>query len=138
MAQSFNLNNFLQEYKTYNNRQYTAAENGKAAMEKRDIEHAEEALKQASLLSLTLGEKMAQLGIGEHVVKQIGETAANVVKNVVSPLTEYLDKYEKVFDENMYIQEIQGYAKQMFFARNELAKDSTERVPTGQKFVYDM
>ena len=58
MAEAFNLNNFLREQATYNLRQYTAVENGKAAMEAREIEMAQKAVQPEGLLSLTLGAKL--------------------------------------------------------------------------------
>ena len=57
MSNQFNLNNFLQEYRGYNERQYTAAENGREAMAQRELQKAEEAVNQDKLLSLTLSEK---------------------------------------------------------------------------------
>lgn len=136
-ASNFNLQNFLGEYQSYNNKQYTAAENGKAAMEERAVKKAEEAVSQNNLLSITLGEKLAEAGIGEKVVKQIGDTAANVVKGFVDPLADYLEKYENIFDQNVYNSEIQSYAKQMFFANQALSEEASEAV-VGQQFVYDM
>ena len=50
MAEAFNLNNFLREQATYNQRQYTAIENGKAAMEARAIEKAQEAIAKTGFL----------------------------------------------------------------------------------------
>ena len=139
MSNGFNLNTFLNEYKSYNNRQYTAAENGKAAMEQREQQRANEAVNNTNhLLSLTLGEKLAELGIGEHVVQQIGDTALNMLKGVVSPINDYLEKYENIFDQDKFIATIQSDAKQMYFAREALAKDASDRIPEGQKFVYDM
>ena len=138
MAQSFNLNNFLQEYRSYNNRQYTAVENGKAAMEERAIKKAEEAVGNRDFLSLTLSEKLSELGIGKHVVQQIGDTAAGLVKDLVNPIGDYLEKYENIFDQSKYESEIQSYAKQMFFAKQALSADAKERIPQGQKFVLDM
>ena len=98
MAAEFNLNSFLGEYQSYNNRQYTAAENGKAAMEERDIERAREATQSVGFLGLTLSEKMSELGVGSRVIEQIGDTAKGMVTGIVSPFTEWLEKYEKVFD----------------------------------------
>ena len=133
----FNLNQFLQEYQTYNNRQYTAAENGQAAMEQREIKKAEEAVRENGLLSLTLSEKLAELGIGDRVVQQIGDTALNLVKEIVNPINNFFEKYEKVFDENQYNSELQSYAKQMFYAKQALSEDASQR-EAGQRFVLDM
>ena len=82
MAETFNLNSFLQTYKhsTYDpTKQHTAAEEN---MEQQLVQKAEEAVKGNGLLSLTLSEKMAELGIGDRVLEQIGETAANIVLDI--------------------------------------------------------
>ena len=83
---------------------------------------------------LTLSNK---LGIGERVLQQIGDTAVGAVEEIISPLTEWLDKYEHVYDEKAYNSEIQAMGKQMFFARQALAEEAST-APVGQKFVYDM
>ena len=134
---NFNLNSFLSEYKTYGNRQYTAAENGKAAMEERELIKAEEAVKEDSFLGLTLSEKLAELGVGDRVVQQLGDTAKNALKELVNPITEYLEKYENIFDQKAYEDEIQAYAKQMFFSKQALAEAASEG-QVAQKFIYDM
>ena len=137
MANSFNLNTFLQEYKGYNALSFTAEANGKKAMEQREIQKAEEAVNDNGFLSLTLTEKLAELGVGEKVFQQIGDTAFNSLKGLVDPITDYLKKYENIFDQEAYKTEIQSYAKQMFFAKQALTEDASERI-TGQNFVYDM
>ena len=137
MAESFNLNTFLNEYKTYNNKSYTAAENAQAAMEAREIAQAENAVENKGFLGLTLSEKMKELGIGERVLQQVADTAVGVVADIVSPLTEYLDKYEHVFDQEGYKTEIQSYAKQMFFSKNAMSSEASKD-PAGQQFTYIM
>ena len=136
MAEAFNLNSFLNEYKTYNNRQYTAAENGKAAMEERELERAKEAVQSTGFLGITLSEKLTELGIGKRVVEQIGDTAKGMVTGVVSPFTEWLEKYEKIFDERVYNSEMQSMGAQMFFTRNELSLEAASH-NVGQRFVAD-
>ena len=133
----FNLNQFLQEYQTYNNRQYTSAENGQAAMEQREIERAEEAVRESGLLTLTLSEKLAELGVGDRVIQQFGDTALNFLKDFVNPITDYLEKYENIFDQKAYNDEIQSYARQMWQANVALSEDAASRA-TGQNFVYNM
>ena len=137
MAEAFNLNKFLSEQSTYNSRQYTAAENGRAAMEARAIAKAEEAVSGNAFLGLTLSEKLNELGIGWRVVQQLGETAVNAVENIVSPLTDWLEKYEHVYDQNIFNSEIQAMGKQMFFAKQALTQEASV-APVGQRFVYDM
>ena len=137
MAETFNLNNFLQTYKTQTydpTKQHAAAEE---QMEAKLEAKAEEAVQQNGLLSLTLSEKMAELGVGERVIKQVADTAAGIVIDIVDPINDYLKKYEKVFDARVYNTEIQSYAKQMFFASQAMKKEAAENT-TGQNFVYDM
>ena len=64
MAEAFNLNTFLQTYKTNTydpTKQHAAAEE---KMEAKLVEQAEQAVKQGGFLSLTLSEKMAEIGLG--------------------------------------------------------------------------
>ena len=137
MAEAFNLNTFLNEQATYNSRQYTAVENGKAAMEAREIAQAEEAVANNGFLGLTLSEKINELGLGKRVVQQLGDTAVGAVENIVSPLTEWLEKYEHVYDQNIFNTEMQSMGKQMFFAKQALSAEASV-APVGQRFVYDM
>ena len=137
MAEAFNLNTFLQTYKqaTYDpTKQHAAAE---ANMEAQLIAQAEEAVKESGFLTLTLSEKMAEMGIGDRVLQQFADTATNILLDVVNPIGDYLEKYENIFDQRVYNSEIQAYAKQMFFASQAMKQDADER-PVGQKFVYDM
>ncbi len=137
MAETFNLNNFLQTYKTQTydpTKQHAAAEE---RMEAKLQEQAKEAVENKGFLSLTLSEKMAELGVGERVLKQVADTASGLVTDIVDPLNEYLKKYENIFDQRVYHTEIQSYAKQMFFASQAMKQEASEDT-TGQNFVYDM
>ena len=137
MASSFNLNTFLQTYKTETydpTKQHAAAEE---AMEQKLVEQAEEATKASGLLTLTLSEKLAEMGVGERVLQQFADTAMDLLKDVANPLTEYLEKYENIFDDRVYNAEIQSYAKQMFFAGQAMKQQAAENT-TKKKFVYDM
>ena len=137
MAETFNLNNFLQTYKTQTydpTKQHAAAEE---RMEEKLQEQAQEAVAGKGFLTLTLSEKMAELGIGERVLQQVADTATGLVTDIVDPLNEYLKKYENIFDQRVYHSEIQSYAKQMFFASQAMRDEASEDV-TGQNFVYDM
>jgi len=138
MSSSFNLNTFLQEYKTYGDRKYTSFENGQAAMEQREIAKAKEAINENSFLKLTLGEKLAELGVGERVMQHLGEIAMKPITDIVDSVNNYLEKYEIVFDEKAYNSQLQSDAKQMFFSKQYLAEDAASRIPYGQKFVLDM
>ena len=137
MAEAFNLNTFLQTYKTATydpTKQHAAAEE---SMEQNLVEQAEQAVKSSGLLTFTLSEKLAEAGVGERVLQQFADTAINILTEAINPLSDYLEKYENIFDERMYNTEIQSYAKQMFFASQAMKKDAEER-PVGQRFVYDM
>ena len=137
MASSFNLNTFLKEYSAYGNRQYTAIENGKAAMEQHEIDMAKEAISENRFLALTLSEKLAELGIGDRVMQQMGDTAVKAIKEIINPFTEYLEKYDVVLDQDKYNQKINEYGKQLFFSRQALVEESRSKT-YGQIFVYDM
>jgi len=117
MAETFNLNNFLQTYKTQTydpTKQHAAAEE---KMEEKLQQQAQEAVQQSGFLTLTLSEKMAEMGIGERALKQFADTATGLLTDVVSPLGDYLEKYENIFDQRVYNSEIQSYAKQMLHLR---------------------
>ena len=137
MAEAFNLNTFLQTYKqtTYDpTKQHTAAEEN---MEQKLVQEAENAVKESGLLTLTLSEKMAELGLGDRVLQQFADTALNILSEVVNPIGDYLEKYENIFDQRVYNSEIQSYAKQMFFSSQAMRQQASEN-PVGQRFVYDM
>ena len=137
MAETFNLNNFLNTYKTQTYDPTKVHANAQANMEAAELQKAEEAVKASGFLTLTLSEKLAELGVGEHVMQQFADTAMNLLTDAINPLTDYLNKYENIFDEQMYNSEIQSYAKQMFFAGQAMKQQAAENT-TGQKFVYDM
>ena len=145
MAEAFNLNTFLQTYKhntydptkhnTYDpTKQHAIAEE---KMETKLQEQAREAVEPKNFLSLTLSEKMAELGLGERTLRQVADTAIGMVTDIVNPIEDYLAKYENIFDQKAYNAEIQSYAKQMFFASQAMRQEAAENT-TGQNFVYDM
>lgn len=137
MASGFNLQNFLDTYRTQTydpTKQHAAAQ---ANMEEERVKQAEAAVKESGLLTLTLSEKLAELGVGERVMQQFADTAMNILTGAINPLEDYLAKYENIFDQRVYNAEIQSYAKQMFFAGQAMAQDAQDN-PVGQRFVYDM
>ncbi len=137
MAEAFNLNTFLQTYKhnTYDpTKQHALAEE---KMEAKLQEQAKEAVEPKNFLSLTLSEKMAELGLGERTLRQVADTAIGMVTDIVNPIEDYLAKYENIFDQKAYNAEIQSYAKQMFFASQAMKQDAVTRT-AGQNFVFDM
>ena len=133
----FSMQSFIREKDGYLNRQYTAVENGKAAMEKRDVERARKAVVEDSFLGLTLSEKLAELGIGDRVIQQLGDTALGMFKDIVDPITGYLKTYENIFDQDVYYAEMQAMGKQMWQAKMALSEDAASR-EVGQNFVLDM
>ena len=60
-----------------------------------------------------------------------------LLTEVINPVSDYLEKYENIFDERVYNAEIQTYAKQMFFASQAMKQDAAEN-SVGQNFVLDM
>ena len=128
---SFDLNNFIQNYKSYNTNSYTAAGNGRDAQEKREIQQAEEAVKGNSFLSLTLSGKLSdallEIGVGPRVAELVKGTAVNAAKELVNPFTEYLKKYEFVLDEKEYKKEFNKAAMTMFFAHQAMAEEIVKR-----------
>lgn len=137
MAETFNLNNFLNTYRTQTYDPTKLHANAEANMEANLQQKAEEAVKASGFLTLTLSEKLAELGVGERVMQQVADTAINLLTEAINPLTDYLNKYENIFDERVYNSEIQSYAKQMFFAGQAMKEQAAENT-TGQRFVYDM
>lgn len=137
MAEAFNLNTFLQTYKqaTYDpTKQHAAAEK---AMEDRLVQQAEQAVKESGFLTLTLSEKMAEMGVGERALTQFADTALGLLTDLVNPITDYLDKYENIFDQEAYNSEIQAYAKQMYFASQAMREDANSN-PVGQNLAINM
>ena len=59
------------------------------------------------------------------------------IRDLINPLTDYLNKYENIFDENMYKSELQSYAKQTFFASYAM-KEEDDKNPIGRNFTYEM
>ena len=149
----YNFNQVVNNSLQYLKKEYTAAAIAKEAMEKQEIEAAKAAIAEESngFGTLTIGEKLAQAGIGKRVVQQIADTAVNAVGEVLSPLTEYLNKYEKIFDEELYKKEFNGDAFQIYSASQEMQKAASKGVyiyglndnnqtngATATRFVMDM
>lgn len=127
---SYNFNQVVKNSLAYLNKEYTAKAIAEANMEEQEIARAKAAVEAQSgvLGSLTLSEKLAEAGFGKRVAQQIADTAAGAVAQVFSPLTEYLDKYEKVFDIENYEKSFNGDAFQMYSASQEMAKAASKGV----------
>lgn len=132
MSETFNLNNFLNDYTKYNQKHYTVSERGQNNMEQQEIAKAEAAINQGGFLELTL----SQIGAGPRVVEQVKQTAGNLFADIfINPIINYLKKYEKVFNGSAK-EETQIYAMQMFFSQVTLSED-IERRPEAKTFIID-
>ena len=137
MAEAFDLHKTIQNAPQYNARHYTATENAEAKMAAAELQRAENAVKGDSFLSLTLTEKLAELGIGDRALEQFADTAFDLFTGWLKPIDEYLKTHENIFDQEKYTAEIQTYAKQMFFSMKALEEESKSG-SEGQNFVYTM
>lgn len=140
----FNMNSFLNEYKGYNAQKFTVEELAKKNMEAQDVARAQEAIaaqEEKSFLKLTMsgkvGEALKEAGIGKRVMQQVADTAENIVTGWIDPIADYLEKYENIFDQNVYNQTMQEFGKQHFFNNKALSEDIATR-EVGTKFFYTM
>ena len=135
MAESFNLQKVLQEQNTYVQRQYTAGENGIAAMEARELEQAQKAVEaQQGFLGLTLHQKIQDLMIPERVLQEFGDTAVNTLMGAIDPFLQWLEENEVYYTENMFTTAIQADAKQLYYTKYALAKEAAGPDKAGQTF----
>ena len=135
MAESFNLQKVLQEQNSYVQRQYTAGENGIAAMEARELEQAKQAVEaQQGFLGLTLQQKIQDLMIPERVLQEFGDTAVNTLMGVIDPFLQWLEENEVYYTENMFTTAIQADAKQLYYTKYALAKEAAGPDKAGQTF----
>ena len=137
MAEAFNLNRVLKEQGTYNQRQYTAGENGRAAMEQREIQNAQNAIEsQQGFLSLTLQEKIQEIMIPEKVLQEFADVAVNTLTGAIQPFLDWLERNEVYYTENLFNTAIQPEAKQIFYTKWALSKEASES-KLGQQFYAD-
>ena len=130
MAQSFfNLNDFKNnEYlkHLYNpENRYQAAELYK---ENQLLEQAQEAIQSPTFGEITLGQKLAEMGIGEMVIGQIKETATRMVSGIADPIFDYLKNIEIVLNPEEYDAQFQPMAKQIFQASQAMAEEAKDRL----------
>jgi hypothetical protein len=127
MAESFNLNRVLQEQSTYVKRQYTAGENGQAAMAQREIENARKAVEsQKGFLGLTLQEKIKDIMIPERVLQEFSDVAIQQLTGAVQPFLDWLEKNEIYYTENLFTAAIQSDAKQLFYTKWALSNEASD------------
>ena len=135
MAESFNLQKVLQEQNSYVQRQYTAGENGKAAMEARELEQAQKAVEaQKGFLGLTLQQKIKEIMIPERVLQEFSDTAVHTLMEAVDPFLKWLEENEVYYTENMFTTAIQADAKQLYYTKFALAKEAAGSDKAGQNF----
>ena len=135
MAESFNLQRVLQEQNSYVQQKYTAGENGQAAMEARELQNAENAIKaQGGFLSLTLQEKIQEIMIPERVLQEFSDVAVNTLMGAIDPFLNWLEENEVYYTENMFTQAIQSDAKQLYYTKFALQKEAAGEDKAGQNF----
>ena len=127
MAEAFNLNRVLQEQSSYLQRQYTAGENGEAAMAQRELEQAKKAVEsQQGFLSLTLQEKIQEIMVPERVMQEFSDVTIKTLTGAVQPFLDWLEKNEVYYTENLFNTAIQADAKQLFYTKWALSKEASE------------
>ena len=127
MAESFNLNRVLQEQSTYLQRQYTAGENGKAAMAERELENAKKAVEaQKGFLDLTLQQKIQEIMIPDRVMQEFSEVAIKTLTGAVQPFLDWLEDNEIYYTDNLFNAAIQADAKQLFYTKWALSREASE------------
>ncbi len=123
----FNLNQVLQEQNTYVQQKYTAEENGKAAMERRELQNAQQAINnQRSFLNLTLQEKIQEIMIPERVMQEFESVAVKTLFGAIEPFFNWLEENEMYYTENLFEQAIRADAKQLFYTKNALKHQASE------------
>jgi hypothetical protein len=127
MAESFNLNRVLQEQNSYVQRQYTAGENGRAAMEQRELQNAQKAIEaQSGFLSLTLEEKIKEIMVPERVLQEFSDVAIKTLTGAVQPFLDWLEENEVYYTDNLFNTAIQADAKQLFYTKWALSKEASD------------
>ena len=134
MAESFNLNRVLQEQNSYLQRQYTAGENGRAAMEQRELQNAQRAVQaQQGFLNLTLQEKIQEIMVPERVLQEFSEVAIKTLTGAIQPFMDWLEENEVYYTDNLFREAIQADAKQLYYTKVALSNESEEGM-LGQQF----
>ena len=147
MTNAFNLNTFInnKEYLEYGSKSYTPEELAKANMAAQEEERIKQVIKNdseatKSFLKLTvqgkIKEALEEVGIGDRVIKQVADTTTGLVSGWLNPVADYLEKYEHVYDQNVYNNEMQRIGKEAFL--NAYARSSDVEGRAGTGFTYIM
>lgn len=138
MTESFNLNRVLKEQNSYVQRNYTGSENGRAAMEQRELQNAQQAIEaQKGFLSLTLQEKIKEVMVPERVLQEFTDVAIKTLSSAVEPFMKWLEENEVYYTENMFNTAIQADAKQLYYTKYALSNEAAQE-NLGQQFWMEM
>lgn len=138
MQESFNLNRVLKEQNSYVQRNYTGGENGRAAMEQRELQNAQQAIEaQKGFLSLTLQEKIKEVMVPERVLQEFTDVAIKTLSSAVEPFMKWLEENEVYYTENMFNTAIQADAKQLYYTKYALSNEAAQE-NLGQQFWMEM
>ena len=133
--ESFNLQKVLSEQNSYVQRQYTAGENGQAAMEQRELQNAQQAIEsQAGFLGLTLQQKIQEIMVPERVLQEFSDVAVQTLMGAVQPFIDWLEQNEVYYTENMFTTAIQADAKQLYYTKYALQSEAAGEDKAGQNF----
>jgi hypothetical protein len=133
--ESFNLQQVLREQNSYVQRQYTAGENGQAAMEARELANAEQAVQaQSGFLGLTLQQKIQDIMIPERVLEEFQSVAVQTLMSAVEPFLNWLEENEVYYTDNLFKTAIQADAKQLYYTKYALQKEAAGDEKAGQNF----
>jgi len=131
---NFNLNEVLKNQNSYLQRQYTAGENGQAAMAQRELENAQRAIEaEQGFLTLTLQQKIQELMVPDRVMQEFSDVAMKTLTGAIQPFLDWLEKNEVYYTENLFNTAIQADAKQLFYTKYALSKEA-EQSAVGTQF----
>ena len=133
--ESFNLQQVLREQNSYVQRQYTAGENGQAAMEARELQNAEQAVQaESGFLGLTLKQKIQDIMVPERVLEEFQSVAVQTLMGSIQPFLDWLEENEVYYTENMFTNAIQADAKQLYYTKYALSQEAAGEGQAGQNF----
>jgi len=133
--ESFNLQQVLREQNSYVQRQYTAGENGQAAMEARELQNAQDAVQaQSGFLGLTLQQKIQEIMVPERVLEEFQSVAVQTLMGTVQPFLDWLEENEVYYTDNLFTSAIQADAKQLYYTKYALSQEAAGDDKAGQNF----